>query len=175
MTSESHNGDFLAAVRDVGALGSAGEAERAAKATLSELGGCLSWAAGQNLAAWLPKPLRQLVNGRSFTSSASRFAPKAFVKSVAEHEGVGLERAAHDTRAVLLALDQSLPVFLSEQVHAELTSLWGPLTHQEKSGIVDQAKVTRSALQNAASIAALVLTTEAVITETPPGPKETVQ
>jgi chaperonin GroEL len=32
---------------------------------------------------------------------------------------------------------------------------------------VDPAKVTRSALQNAASIAAMVLTTEAVITEIP--------
>ncbi|HEX4214875.1 MAG TPA: chaperonin GroEL [Candidatus Dormibacteraeota bacterium] len=36
-----------------------------------------------------------------------------------------------------------------------------------KAGIVDPAKVTRSALQNAASIAAMVLTTEAVITELP--------
>ena len=36
-----------------------------------------------------------------------------------------------------------------------------------KAGIVDPAKVTRSALQNAASIAAMVLTTEAVITEIP--------
>jgi chaperonin GroEL len=36
-----------------------------------------------------------------------------------------------------------------------------------KAGIVDPAKVTRSALQNAASIAAMVLTTEAVITEVP--------
>jgi chaperonin GroEL len=35
------------------------------------------------------------------------------------------------------------------------------------SGIVDPAKVTRSALQNAASIAGMVLTTEAVITEIP--------
>jgi chaperonin GroEL len=34
-------------------------------------------------------------------------------------------------------------------------------------GIVDPAKVTRSALQNAASIAAMVLTTEAVVTEIP--------
>jgi chaperonin GroEL len=34
-------------------------------------------------------------------------------------------------------------------------------------GIVDAAKVTRSALQNAASIAALVLTTEALITDLP--------
>ncbi|HLQ60687.1 MAG TPA: chaperonin GroEL [Candidatus Acidoferrales bacterium] len=35
------------------------------------------------------------------------------------------------------------------------------------AGIVDPAKVTRSALQNAASIAAMVLTTEAVVTEIP--------
>ncbi|MBO0684389.1 MAG: chaperonin GroEL, partial [Candidatus Dormibacteraeota bacterium] len=40
-----------------------------------------------------------------------------------------------------------------------------------KAGIVDPAKVTRSALQNAASIAAMVLTTEAVVTEIPE-PKE---
>jgi len=36
-----------------------------------------------------------------------------------------------------------------------------------KAGIIDPAKVTRSALQNAASIAALFLTTEAIIVEKP--------
>ena len=36
-----------------------------------------------------------------------------------------------------------------------------------KAGIVDAAKVTRSALQNAASIAAMVLTTETLITDIP--------
>jgi chaperonin GroEL len=35
------------------------------------------------------------------------------------------------------------------------------------AGVIDAAKVTRSALQNAASIAALFLTTEAVIVEKP--------
>src|SRR5713226_1324814 len=35
------------------------------------------------------------------------------------------------------------------------------------SGIIDPAKVTRSALQNAASIAAMILTTEALITDLP--------
>ena len=34
-----------------------------------------------------------------------------------------------------------------------------------KAGIVDPAKVTRSALQNAASVAAMFLTTEAVVAE----------
>ena len=36
-----------------------------------------------------------------------------------------------------------------------------------KAGVVDPTKVTRSALQNAASISGLLLTTEAIITETP--------
>ena len=40
-----------------------------------------------------------------------------------------------------------------------------------KAGIIDPAKVTRSALQNAASIAGLFLTTEAVIADKP-GKKE---
>ena len=35
------------------------------------------------------------------------------------------------------------------------------------AGIIDPTKVTRSALQNAASIAALLLTTEALITDIP--------
>ena len=36
-----------------------------------------------------------------------------------------------------------------------------------KAGVVDPTKVTRSALQNAASISGLLLTTEAIITEMP--------
>ncbi|MDP1709760.1 MAG: TCP-1/cpn60 chaperonin family protein, partial [Candidatus Komeilibacteria bacterium] len=36
-----------------------------------------------------------------------------------------------------------------------------------KAGIIDPTKVTRSALQNAASIAGMFLTTEAVITDLP--------
>ena len=47
-----------------------------------------------------------------------------------------------------------------------------------KAGVIDPAKVTRSALQNASSIAALMLTTEAMICEIPekkpapmPGPE----
>ena len=38
-----------------------------------------------------------------------------------------------------------------------------------KLGVIDAAKVTRSALQNAASIAALFLTTEAVVADKPEG------
>jgi chaperonin GroEL len=36
-----------------------------------------------------------------------------------------------------------------------------------KAGIIDPAKVTRSAVENAASIAGMILTTEALITDIP--------
>ena len=36
-----------------------------------------------------------------------------------------------------------------------------------KAGIIDPAKVTKGALENAASIAAMILTTEALITDKP--------
>ncbi|MFQ3620399.1 MAG: chaperonin GroEL [Spirochaetales bacterium] len=46
-------------------------------------------------------------------------------------------------------------------------------TNMVKAGIIDPAKVTRSALQNAASIAGLLLTTECAITEIPEEKKNT--
>jgi len=48
-----------------------------------------------------------------------------------------------------------------------LNAATGEYVDMIKEGIIDPAKVTRSALQNAASIAALFLTTEAVITDKP--------
>ena len=36
-----------------------------------------------------------------------------------------------------------------------------------KAGVIDPAKVTRTALQNAASVATLLLTTDAAVTELP--------
>jgi chaperonin GroEL len=41
---------------------------------------------------------------------------------------------------------------------------------RSKAGVVDPTKVTRMALQNAASIAGLLLTIECMITEIPSGP-----
>jgi len=43
----------------------------------------------------------------------------------------------------------------------------GEMVDMVKAGIIDPAKVTRSALQNAASVAALLLTTDALIAEIP--------
>ncbi|WNZ10593.1 chaperonin GroEL [Streptomyces sp. 11x1] len=53
------------------------------------------------------------------------------------------------------------------QVGHGLNAATGEYVDMIASGIIDPAKVTRSALQNAASIAALFLTTEAVIADKP--------
>ena len=44
-----------------------------------------------------------------------------------------------------------------------------------KAGVIDPAKVVRSALQNASSIASLLLTTEALVSEIPEEKKDAPQ
>ena len=51
-----------------------------------------------------------------------------------------------------------------------LNALTGDFEDLIKAGVIDAAKVTRSALQNSASIAALFLTTEAVVADKPEEP-----
>ncbi|EQD34610.1 65 kDa heat shock protein [mine drainage metagenome] len=48
-----------------------------------------------------------------------------------------------------------------------LNALSGAVEDLVKAGVIDPAKVTRSALQNAASIAGLLLTTEAIVADRP--------
>ncbi len=48
----------------------------------------------------------------------------------------------------------------------------GEYVDMVKAGIIDPAKVTKGALENAASIAAMILTTEALVTEVPEDKKE---
>ena len=55
----------------------------------------------------------------------------------------------------------------SESGPVGLNAATGEITDLVKAGIIDPAKVTRAALQNAASIAALVLTTECVVADKP--------
>jgi chaperonin GroEL len=52
-----------------------------------------------------------------------------------------------------------------------LTGEYGSMT---KFGVLDPVKVTRSALQNAASVAMMVLTTEGLVTDIPEEKKEPV-
>ena len=57
----------------------------------------------------------------------------------------------------------------SRSAAAMKDSTWLPANTRDlaKAGVVDPTKVTRMALQNAASISALMLTTEALVTEMP--------
>jgi chaperonin GroEL len=48
----------------------------------------------------------------------------------------------------------------------------GEFVDMVKAGVIDPTKVTRTALQNAGSIAALMLTTEALVSELPDDKKE---
>ncbi|MDA1963553.1 chaperonin GroEL [Bacillus cereus group sp. BcHK10] len=54
-----------------------------------------------------------------------------------------------------------------EKVGVGFNAATGELVNMLETGIVDPAKVTRSALQNAASVAAMFLTTEAVVADKP--------
>lgn len=54
-----------------------------------------------------------------------------------------------------------------EEVGIGFNALTGEWVNMIQGGIVDPAKVTRSALQNAASVAAMFLTTEAVVADKP--------
>jgi chaperonin GroEL len=58
----------------------------------------------------------------------------------------------------------------AEEGTTGLNAATGELTDMIKAGIVDPVKVTRAALQNAASIAAMVLTTEALVADKPEPP-----
>jgi chaperonin GroEL len=55
----------------------------------------------------------------------------------------------------------------SEKGRVGLNALTGEFEDLLKAGVIDPAKVTRSALQNAASVAALLLTTEATVADKP--------
>jgi chaperonin GroEL len=58
----------------------------------------------------------------------------------------------------------------AEEGTTGLNAETGELTDMIKAGIVDPAKVTRAALQNAASIAAMVITTECLVADKPEPP-----
>lgn len=62
-----------------------------------------------------------------------------------------------------------------EKFGVGLNAETGEYVEMLKAGIVDPAKVTRTALQNAASISALLLTTESLITDKPEEKKEMPQ
>ncbi len=90
-----------------------------------------------------------------------------------EATGAGIVRAALAEPARLIAANAGyegsviVQRMRDEQGATGYDAAEGEWVDMFKAGIIDPAKVTRSALQNAASIAALVLTTESAVVEKP--------
>ncbi len=95
-----------------------------------------------------------------------------------ETTGVNILRAALEApmRKIAENAGKNGDVIIQNVRHAQVEKkddrigydvLSGELVDMVKAGIIDPAKVTRGALENAASIAAMILTTEALITDIP--------
>ena len=56
-------------------------------------------------------------------------------------------------------------ILKADKANYGFNALTGEYTDMVKSGIIDPTKVTRSALENAASVAGVFLTTEAVVAD----------
>ena len=88
-----------------------------------------------------------------------------------EATGVEVLRRALETPLKLIAENTGVSgeVILADSVKGEAD--WGydaevgEFTHLLERGIMDPAKVTRAAIENSASVAAMVLTTESLITD----------
>ena len=75
------------------------------------------------------------------------------------------ENAGHDGAVVLMDVRRHQKEQNNVNIGFEvMTETYGDMLEK---GIIDPAKVVRSALENAASIAAMILTTEALITDLP--------
>src|SRR5207253_2585782 len=90
-----------------------------------------------------------------------------------EATGAGIVRKALEEPLRWIATNAGLEgAVMVQQAEAEsgtvgLNANTGNFEDLVKAGVIDPAKVTRSALQNAASIAGLLLTTEALVADKP--------
>jgi len=104
-----------------------------------------------------------------------RSAVLKLIETLEGDEATGAKIVAHALEAPLRQIAQNAglegAVMVKEVENAKgsigLNAATGELVDLVKAGVIDPAKVTRSALQNAASIAALLLTTEALVADKP--------
>jgi len=116
-----------------------------------------------------------IVAGGGVALIRSRAAVEKLAKSLDGDEATGARIVAHalDEPLKWIAINAGLEgAVVVRQVESEsgaigLNASTGNFEDLVKAGVIDPAKVTRSALQNAASVAALLLTTEAVVADKP--------
>ncbi len=116
-----------------------------------------------------------IVAGGGTALVRSRAAVQSVVDSLEGDEATGATIVLKALAAPLEAIANNAglegSVFVKEvegkKGHIGLNAATGELEDLVKAGVIDPAKVTRSALQNAASIAGLLLTTEALVADKP--------
>jgi chaperonin GroEL len=119
-----------------------------------------------------------IVSGGGTALVRSRAAVEKVVSSLEGDEATGANIVARALDAPLrwiasnAGLEGSVIVQRVEAAKGNvgLNAMTGELEDLVAAGIIDPAKVTRSALQNAASVAALLLTTEALVADKPEPP-----
>ncbi|MGH9300161.1 MAG: chaperonin GroEL, partial [Acidimicrobiales bacterium] len=116
-----------------------------------------------------------IVPGGGVALLRTRSAVDKVVRKLAgdESTGAGIVRKALEEPLKWIAVNAGLEgAVVVQQAEREtgntgLNALTGEFVDLMKAGVIDPAKVTRSALQNAASIAGLLLTTEALVADKP--------
>jgi chaperonin GroEL len=116
-----------------------------------------------------------IVAGGGTALIRAKAAVAAVVASLSGDEATGARTvlAALDTPARLIAENAGMEGgVVVEQIERQAGNMGmdastGEIVDMVKAGVIDPAKVTRAALQNAASIAAMVLTTECLVTDKP--------
>ena len=116
-----------------------------------------------------------IVAGGGTALVRSRAAVDALIATLTGDEATGARIVANSLEAPLRHIAANAgfegAVKVREVSDAEgsfgLNAMTGEIVDLVKVGIIDPAKVTRSALQNASSIAALLLTTEAIVADKP--------
>ncbi len=119
-----------------------------------------------------------IVAGGGTALIRARVAVDALGKSLTGDEATGARIVANSLEAPLRHIAQNAgyegAIKVREVADSKgsvgLNAATGELVDLVKAGVIDPAKVTRSALQNAASIAALLLTTEAIVADKPEPP-----
>ena len=112
-----------------------------------------------------------IVPGGGLSLIRARSALDSLKLSGDEETGVNIMRRALERPIKLIAENTGVAgeVILSDSVKGEgdwgYDAEVGEFTHLLKRGIMDPAKVTRAAIENASSVAAMVLTTESLITD----------
>ncbi|HEY5121369.1 MAG TPA: chaperonin GroEL [Acidimicrobiales bacterium] len=116
-----------------------------------------------------------IVAGGGTALVRSRKAVDKLIETLTGDEATGARIVANSLSAPLRLIAQNAgyegAVKVREVADAKgsvgLNAATGELEDLVKAGVIDPAKVTRSALQNAASIAALLLTTEVIVADKP--------